>query len=161
MVGVIVVITRADLQVLLSFAFNFGDLLILAGFVSWAVYTAFLRKRPDVHWLTFAFLLAASAVLLNAPAWIVEHNLSSPVQLNWKLVVGALYAGIFPSIISYNLYNRGVEMIGSNRAGAFLHLVPLFGSVLAIGLLDETLELYHLYGFCLIIAGVTLAARRA
>lgn len=161
MVGVLAIITKGDLNTLVNFAFNFGDLLILAGFGSWAVYTVFLRKRPNVHWLTFAFLLAASAVLLNTPAWVVEHVSGNPLQWSWKAVVGSLYAGIFPSIVSYNLYNRGVEMIGSNRAGVFLHLVPLFGSVMAVMLLGEELRLYHFIGFGLIIAGVTLAARRA
>lgn len=160
MIGVLTVITKGDPSTLLNFTFNFGDLLILAGFGSWAIYTVFLRKRPAMHWLTFAFLLAASAVLLNTPGWVVEHMNGTPLQLSWKAVVGALYAGIFPSIISYNLFNRGVEMIGANRAGVFLHLVPLFGSVMAIGLLGETLHLFHLVGFTLIIAGVALAARR-
>lgn len=160
LVGVLAIITKGDPSALVRFAFNFGDLLILAGFGSWAVYTVFLRKRPDIHWLTFAFLLAASAVALNAPAWIVEHVSGNPLQWNFKAVLGLLYAGIFPSIISYNLYNRGVEMIGSNRAGVFLHLVPLFGSVMAIGWLGEALRAYHIFGFLLIIAGVALAARR-
>jgi len=157
--GVIAVITRGDPQALLALRFNFGDLLILAGFGSWALYTVFLRKRPDMHWLTFAFLLAVAAVIFNMPMWIVEHASGNAVSLSWKAVVGALYAGIFPSIISYNLYNRGVELIGPNRAGAFLHLVPLFGSVMAIGLLNEQLALFHLIGFALIISGVALAAR--
>ncbi len=161
MTGVLIVIARGDIHALLGLSFNFGDLLILAGFASWALYTVFLRKGPKVHWLTFATMLAMLGVLFNLPMWMMEHWNGTPIQLSWKSTVGVLYAGIFPSIISYNLYNRGVQMIGSNRAGAFLHLVPLFGSVMAIGLLGETLQPYHIIGFALIISGVALAARRA
>ncbi len=158
--GVLAVITRGDIQSLLKLNFNFGDVLIFLGFISWAVYTVFLRKRPDIHWLTFAFSIAIVAVVLNSPFWMLEHLSGQTLKATWKTVIAILYAGIFPSIISYNLYNRGVQLIGSNRAGAFLHLVPLFGSVMAIGLLGETLRAYHLAGFALIIAGVALAARR-
>lgn len=158
--GVLAVISKGDLDLLLGLNFNYGDILILIGFASWAVYTVFLRKRPDIHWLTFAFCIAFVAVVANAPFWALEHLGGKTLQPTWTTVLAILYAGIFPSIISYNLYNRGVQLIGSNRAGAFLHLVPLFGSIMAIGLLGEQLQLYHLGGFTLIIAGVTLAARR-
>ncbi|MEL7543341.1 MAG: DMT family transporter [Pseudomonadota bacterium] len=161
MAGVVVVVTRGALETLLALAFNVGDLIILAGFVSWSLYTVFLRYRPDVHWLTFAFLLAVAGVILNVPMWVVEHVAFAPFAWSWKGIIAVLYVAIFPSIISYNLYNRGVQLIGANRAGVFLHLVPLFGSVMAIGLLGEQLETYHLTGFALIIAGVVMAARKA
>ncbi|MEO0618475.1 MAG: DMT family transporter [Pseudomonadota bacterium] len=161
MVGVIVVVTRGALGALLELALNIGDLIILAGFVSWSLYTVFLRYRPDAHWLTFAFLLAVAGVVFNVPLWAIEHVAYAPFTWSWKAIIAVLYVAIFPSIVSYNLYNRGVQLIGANRAGVFLHLVPLFGSVMAIGLLGERLETYHLLGFALIIVGVVLAARRA
>ncbi|MGI9384895.1 MAG: EamA family transporter [Methyloligellaceae bacterium] len=76
------------------------------------------------------------------------------------LALAVAYVSVFPSVLAYIFYNRGVELIGGARAGAFMHLIPLFGAVFAIGLLGETLTPYHGVGFALIVAGVMLAARR-
>jgi drug/metabolite transporter (DMT)-like permease len=70
------------------------------------------------------------------------------------------YVAIFPSILSYLCFNRGVELIGANRAAPFFHLIPVFGSVMAIVFLGERLRLFHLAGYALVLVGVFIAARR-
>ena len=71
------------------------------------------------------------------------------------------YVSIFPSLVSFMSWNRGVELIGANRAGALLHLIPLYSAILAGIFLGERLSSFHIVGFALILAGVTLAARKA
>ena len=65
-----------------------------------------------------------------------------------------------PSALAYLCYNRGVELIGANRSAPFYHLIPVFGSVLAIGFLGEEPRLFHLVGYALVLLGVFVAARR-
>jgi drug/metabolite transporter (DMT)-like permease len=159
--GVLVIISKASLAALGNFGFNWGDLIILLNMVMWAVYSACLRLRPPLHWLSFTFVLAVISGLATLPFWILEHAGGHTLQPT-LLTVGALaYVSIFPSLVAYACWNRGVELIGANRAGMFLHLIPLYSAVLAGLLLGESLMLYHVAGFLLILGGVWLAARKA
>lgn len=159
--GVLVIISKASLTTLGSLGFNWGDLIILFNMGMWAVYSACLRLRPALHWLSFTFMLAVISGLATLPFWVLEHA-SGLVLQPTLLTVGALaYVSVFPSLVAYACWNRGVEMIGANRAGVFLHLVPLYSAGLAGLLLSESLMLYHIAGFLLILGGVWLAARKA
>jgi drug/metabolite transporter (DMT)-like permease len=71
------------------------------------------------------------------------------------------YVVIFPSVLAYLFFNRGVELIGANRAGPFFHLIPVFGSAIAIFFLGERPALFHAIGYVLIIAGVVVAQKWA
>lgn len=159
LIGVLTVIARGSWTVLAQLRPNIGDVWILSGFAFWAIYTTFLRKRPAIHVLTFAFLTAIVASIANLPVFIWEHLNRAQLQATWQTIAAVAYVSIFPSVLSYVFYGRGVELIGPNRAGVFLHLVPLFGSGLAILFLGERLMTFHLFGFALIITGVALAAR--
>lgn len=159
--GVLVIIARGDLDVLLALQLNEGDAWLFAAFTGWAIYTAFLRQRPDVHMFSFlaaTFLIGAA---VNTPFFVAEHLSGWRLQPTRSTVLAVLYVAVFPSVVAQIFYNRGVELIGGNRAGTFIYLVPLFGALLAIGLLGETLEAYHVAGVALILPGIMLAARRA
>jgi drug/metabolite transporter (DMT)-like permease len=113
-----------------------------------------------VHWLTFIFMLAAFSAVEGAPIMFWELTSGQRFELSW-LVVGAIaYVAIFPSILAYGAWNRGVALIGGNRSAPFLHLTPLYSAVLAVVLLGERIRLYHIVGFALILIGVYLASRR-
>jgi drug/metabolite transporter (DMT)-like permease len=158
--GVLVIITRADIHVLAALEFNWGDLLVLIAMVGWAIYCACLRIRPRIHWLSFNFLFSAISAAATLPffAWEVSSGFAFQTTL---LTIGALvYVAIVPSIIAMIAWNRGIELIGANRAGVFLHLVPLFSVALAGLFLGEALMAYHVVGLLLILAGVWLAGRR-
>ena len=71
------------------------------------------------------------------------------------------YVVIFPSTLAYLFFNRGLALIGPNRAAPFFHLVPVFGSAMAILLLGEQLRLFHLVGYALVLAGVVIASRQS
>jgi drug/metabolite transporter (DMT)-like permease len=158
--GVLIVVSRGDIASLGNLSLNIGDLYILAAFVIWAFYTVMLRLRPDIHnlsLLAMSFLLAAIA---NMPFMLLEMWAGRNVQLSPQSISGLIYVIIFPSLIAYLFYNRGIELIGANRGGAFLHVVPLFGALMAVFFLGERLEPFHIMGFVAIITGVVMTTRK-
>ena len=159
--GVIAVLTKGDPALLTSFQLNEGDLWVLVAMTVWAVYTALLRETPRIHWLSFAAVTFGVAALLNIPLFIGEMLAGKYIQPTLGALVGIAYVSTMPSVVAQICYIRGVELIGGSRAGVFMHLIPLFGAVLAILFLGEHLYLYHLAGFALILTGVWLASRRS
>jgi len=158
--GVLAIISRLDPAILQSLSFNQGDLIIVLNMGLWAIYSACLRLRPPIALTTFLFTLSVPAALVTAPAAWLEYVGGMPLQADFQTIGALLYAAIVSSILSYVCWGRGVEALGVTRAGAFLHLVPLFAALLATSLLGEQLGAHHLIGFALILAGVTMAVRR-
>ncbi|TSA45893.1 MAG: EamA/RhaT family transporter, partial [Deltaproteobacteria bacterium] len=161
--GVVGIVSRGDLSVLAHLDFNYGDLLLVGGACTWALYTVLLRWRPDGI-DTLAFLGAAvvgGIVLLMLPLYLIE--LASGRVAVWNAATGAgmVYFAVFPSILAYLFWNRGVQQVGANRAGLFLYLVPVFGILLAITFLGERLHLFHLVGAALIFTGITISTSGA
>jgi drug/metabolite transporter (DMT)-like permease len=158
--GVLVIIAHGQFETLASLAFNWGDVIIVLNLVVIAIYAACFRLRPPIHWLSFLFVLAVISTLGTAP-FALQEWLAGAVYHATALTVGAVaYVAIFPSVLAFAAWNRGIELIGANRAGPFLHLVPLYSVVLASTLLGERLAAYHVAGFALILLGVWLASGR-
>lgn len=158
--GVLLIVARGQLTTLLELNLNIGDLIALFNMALWGVYSASVRKRPRIHWLSFTFMLATISVAVMAPFFLWEHLSGIQLQPTWATLGALAYAGFFPSLMAIICWNRGVEMIGSNRAGATMHLMAIFGALLAWMLLGERLYSFHLAGFGLILAGVWLTARK-
>ncbi|HEV7370912.1 DMT family transporter [Arenibaculum sp.] len=158
--GVGVIVARGDWGTLAGLAFNRGDLWILAAVVSYALYTALLRRRPVVHPLSLlagTFGLGA-VMLLPLLAWEMASGRVMPAT---PAAFGAVaYVAVFPSVLAYFCFNRTVELIGANRTGLSVHLMPVFGTLMAIAFLGESLRWYHGAGVALIAAGIVLAGRR-
>ena len=161
LIGVLWVISAGDMTRLQSLSLNPGDLIILFAFATWAIYTIYLRKRPDIHWTSFILMLSLIAALVNIPFWIFEHFTMRQIEPTMTTLLTVSYVAIFPSVLALIFFNRSVELIGANRTGVFIHLVPLFGTILAIAVLGEELKPFHIIGFALIITGVIFAARKA
>lgn len=159
--GVLAILTKASSDVLTTFELNEGDLWVLAAMFVWAVYTALLRKQPRMHWLSFAAICICIAAVINFPFFIGEYLYGKRIEPTLNAFLAIAYVSTLPSVVAQIFYIRGVELIGGNRAGVFMHLIPFFGAILAITMLGETLQLYHLGGFALILCGVWLASRRA
>ena len=159
--GVLGIITKGDLDVLHTLAFNIGDLLLLTGMATNGIYTALLRDRPVIHWLSFLFMLFLVSALVVLPFLMWEIATGARMEVTSFTLAALAYVAIFPSVVAYICLTRGVELIGANRSGIFLHMIPLFGALLAIGLLGEPLRVYHVVGFALILCGVALASRKA
>lgn len=158
--GVLAIIAKGDPSALGALQFNWGDLIIVFNMTLWGVYSACLRLRRKVHWQTFIVVLGVLSALFTLPFFIAEHASGYRLQPT-LLTFGAIaYVAIFPSLVAYAAWNKGVDLIGANRAGAMLHLVAIYSAVLAGVLLGERLMPYHLVGFVLILGGVWLAARK-
>jgi drug/metabolite transporter (DMT)-like permease len=159
--GVLTILTRGDAGVLASFSLNKGDLIVLAGMVFWAAYTVFLRmKPPELGGLAMLACCSVVGVLLLAPLFAIEMVFfGGHVEMRPATFAAILYVAIFPSFVGYVFWNRAVAEVGSNVAGIFMHLMPVFGSLLAWIFLGERIQLFHLVGIALILGGITLTTR--
>lgn len=160
LIGVLIVVGKGDAAALTSLGFNRGDLIFLAAMAIASVYAAYMRKKPKVHPLSFAFVTFAIAGLVNAPVAAAELALGGHVVWSWRTIAALVYVAIVPSVIAYLCFNRGLEILGGARAGVFLHLIPLFTSLLAIAFLGEQPQPYHAAGFALILAGIWVTTRK-
>jgi drug/metabolite transporter (DMT)-like permease len=161
LLGVLVILLRGDLSALAAIQFNRGDLMFAGALLVFGLYSALMSRRPRVHQLSLiSFCTAAGAVLL-APLAAWEYATGSVFRLNLESLLTLAYVIVFASTLAYLFFNRGISLIGPNRAAPFLHLVPVFGSALAILLLGETPEPFHLIGYVLVLAGVIIAARQS
>jgi drug/metabolite transporter (DMT)-like permease len=158
-VGVLVIIARGRLSNLQHLLINWGDIIIVFNMIVFAVYAVYLRKRPLMHWLSFIFIFGAVSALATLPFMILEMAAGIMFKPSWLTAFAIGYVSIFPSLLAFAAWNRGVQLIGANRSGPFVHLVPVFTAILGSLLLNEQLSTFHIFGFALIIAGVWIAAR--
>lgn len=158
MTGVLVLISRGQFEVLTGFAFNQGDLWIFLAMLSWSFYTITLRWRPTaLDGLTFFGFSVLVGVLVLFPLMLWEQGGEFVIPTTEPFLLTVLYMAIFPSILAFLFWNLGVERLGAATAGLFLHLMPMFGLLLATVFLGESLGLYHLAGILLIFAGLYIA----
>ena len=159
--GVLTIILRGDLAALAGIHMNIGDIMLAGALLSFGLYSALMTRRPVIHQLSLiAFTMACGALLL-LPLSIWEFTSGVTLKFDTITIVTLIYVVIFPSTLAYLFFNRGIAMIGPNRAAPFFHLVPVFGSAMAIVLLGEEPRLFHLIGYVLVLAGVVIASRRA
>ncbi|MFS2011809.1 DMT family transporter [Azospirillum sp. CT11-132] len=160
LVGATTLISHGDPATLLGLELNAGDVWMLAAVVIYAAYTTLLRRRPAIHGLSFVVVTFAIGAVELLPFYIWESLSGHPVQASGITLLAVGYTVLFPSIAAYLCFNRAVELLGPNTAGLAIHLVPVFGSLLAILFLGEQPHLYHGVGIALIAAGIVLATRR-
>jgi drug/metabolite transporter (DMT)-like permease len=158
--GAMTIISQGDAAILRNLSFNRGDLLVFAAVVGYAVYSVMLRKRPHVHALSLITATFWLGMLMIFPLYLWEASMVPPLQLTSRSLLAIAYVALFPSVLSYLCYNRGVALIGANRAGLFIHLMPVFGSLMAILFLGETFAWFHGAGIVLIGTGILLATFR-
>lgn len=159
LVGVLTIVARGELQALVALRLNLGDALILLAGLLWAIYAVCLRKRPAVHPLSFLAATVVIGVVAITPFYLVELSRGHLIVQATESWLTIAYVCLFPSLIAYLFYNRGVELIGSARTGQYLNLTPLFGAILSVLVLNERLGVYHVIGVILIAAGIVLAER--
>jgi drug/metabolite transporter (DMT)-like permease len=158
--GVLVILLHGDLTALKSIEFNKGDIIFTVALAIFGLYSVLSLKRPQIHGLSFvAFTFGCGAACL-VPLWIWEL-LSRPVmQIDAANLLTLFYVAVFPSTLAYICFNRGVQLIGANRAAPFFHVVPVFGSIMAIIFLGEHPQPFHFLGFALVLTGVFVASRK-
>jgi drug/metabolite transporter (DMT)-like permease len=158
--GAALIIIQGDPALLRTLEFNRGDLLVFVAVALYAGYSVMLRKRPALHPLSFLAATFVLGALMILPLYLHEHFNVRSLTLTGPALLTLAYVMVFPSILSYLFFNRGVELVGANRAGLFMHLMPVFGSILAVIFLGERFRWYHGVGIGLIAVGIWLATRR-
>ena len=152
--GAAAIVLRGSPVMLQQLNFAIGDVLIIAAVVLYSMYSVLLRERPAIHPMAFIAITFSLGALGLLPLYIGELFHSGPMSLDMRVALSIAFVAIFPSIVAYFCWNRGVELIGANRAGLFINLVPVFASILAIVFLGESVFWYHLAGTVLICGGV-------
>jgi len=160
LVGVVVIVTKADLDKLFNLNFNKGDLWMVVAMLSWAIYSALLRKQKfQISQLSLLQMIISSGLILLFPAFLIEMKLGYTVDFNLPFVLTLSYVVLFPGLASFICWIKGIAIIGSNRSGIFLHLMPIFSTILAIIIFKEKFMLFHLFGAIFIITGIFLSSK--
>ncbi len=156
-IGVVVIITRADPDLLLSLSISTGDLWFLAAVPMWAFYSVIIKDKPQ-GLSSRAMMLAITGVgtLMMLPLYLWELNRLGGIPINVSTVVSIAYVSVFASVLAYFAWNKGVGDVGAIKAGPFLHLMPVFSALLAMTFLGERLEPFHFPGIALIMLGIAL-----
>jgi drug/metabolite transporter (DMT)-like permease len=159
--GVVAIVARGDWGRLTALTLNPGDLWVLGAVAAWAMYTVLLRWRPaELSSEAFTGALILAGVVALAPLYAWDYAMGARTLWRASTVAAVAYFAVFPSVLAYFFWNAAVARLGANRAGAFLHLVPLFGTVLSVMFLGERLAGYHYAGAVLIFGGIYVASRR-
>jgi len=160
--GVLTIVAQGDLEALLRLRLNPGDLWVLAAMLCWAVYTICLRWRPpELSSRAFTGAVIALGLTLLLPVFLWDYGAGSRTHWNAATLSAVAYFAIFPSVLAYFFWNAAVARVGGERAGTFIHLMPVFGAVLASVFLGEALLWYHFVGALLIFSGIFAASRLA
>jgi drug/metabolite transporter (DMT)-like permease len=158
--GVLMILLQGDLTTLKNIEFNRGDLIFILALLMFGLYSVLSLKRPEIHGLSFVgFTFGAGAACL-IPLFIWELLARPPIELDTANLLTLFYVAVFPSTVAYLCFNRGVQLVGANRAAPVFHMIPVFGAVMAFVFLGERPQLFHTIGFVLVLTGVFVASRK-
>ncbi len=159
--GVVLIIAHGKIDYLLNLSFNPGDLLVFVAAFIWALYSSNLRNYPkELHPFAYQSGIVVSGLLILTPFYLVELIYAGGFTANVASVSTILYIALFASVLAFIFWNRAVRTIGANRAGPFIHLMPVFSTILAVLFLGETIQFYHLQGIGLIFTGIAMTTLR-
>ncbi len=161
LIGVAVIASHGSLETLLQLSFNRGDVWNLTAIFIYGIYAAMFRRRPVAHPLSFLVAAMGIGSMMILPFYLWETLEGGRITGSPTALLGMAYIAVFPSFIAYLFFNRGIELIGAGRAAQSWHLMPLFGSILAVLFLGETFYAYHAIGIALIAAGIVLASLKS
>ena len=156
--GILSIITKLNLEIILSLNFNKGDLIMIGGVISWGLYSSFLKRKTfTLPLLTLVHVLCSLGLIFIFPQFIYEFSQGKVINFDLELFYILIFLALFPSIGSYYCWAGAVSIIGANRAGIFLSLIPLFSTIMAIFFYKEQFQFFHLIGAILIILGLFLS----
>jgi drug/metabolite transporter (DMT)-like permease len=160
--GVITIITKLDFAKLISLDLNKGDLWLLIAMLSWAIYSTMLKThKTGLKYLSFMSVIVSIGLFFLFPQFLFELNNHQIIKLNIAVFLITIYVVLFAGLGSYILWNKAVIIVGPNKAGIFLHLMPVFSSFMAIFLLNERLMNFHIIGAIIIIIGIYLSSKKS
>ena len=161
LIGVIFIITKADLNLIKNLDFNKGDLSMIVAMFAWAVYSALLKKKKyEISQLALLQVVIILGLIFLIPIYFIEMNLGHIIVLGLPFYLTLSYVVIFPGLLAFFFWIKGISIIGANRAGVFLHLMPIFGAIMAMIIFDEKFMYYHLLGAIFILTGITLSNKK-
>src|SRR5271170_859125 len=144
LLGVIAIVSGGQLGSLAGFGVNRGDLMMLTSIGLWSAYTALLRRKPEgLPPMAFLAVLMGMGSLLELPFYLLERALGGAIEPSAGNLLAILYVAIFPAVIALHFWNRAVAALGANRASPLVHLMPVFGTVLAVIFLGERFDAHH------------------
>ena len=159
--GVIFIITKADLQIIKNLDFNKGDLSMVVAMFSWAVYSALLKsKKYEISQFALLEVVIITGLIFLTPIYFIEMYLGNVIVLGMPFILTLTYVVFFPGLASFIFWIKGISIIGANRAGVFLHLMPIFGAIMAMIIFNEKFMYYHILGAIFIVAGITLSNKK-
>ncbi len=159
--GVIFIITKADLEIIKNLDFNKGDLSMVVAMFSWAVYSALLKsKKYELSQFALLEVVIITGLIFLTPIYFIEMYLGNVIVLGIPFVLTLTYVVFFPGLASFIFWIKGISIIGANRAGVFLHLMPIFGAIMAMIIFNEKFMYFHIFGAIFIIAGITLSNKK-
>ena len=160
--GVLFIITKADIELLKNLNFNRGDLVMVIAMLSWATYSALLKKKKyELSQISLLQVVISFGVVFLIPLYIIDMNMGNLIKLEKPFFLTLIYVVLFPGLASFFFWIKGVALIGANRAGIFLHLMPILGAVMAMIIFDEKIMFYHFLGAIFIVAGITFSNRKS
>tara|TARA_A100001011_G_scaffold398328_1_gene502352 strand:- start:11731 stop:12618 length:888 start_codon:yes stop_codon:yes gene_type:complete len=161
LMGVISIITKLDLSLLLSLKLNKGDLWMLVAMISWTTYSLLLgKKKVKLEPFIFLQTIIIIGLLFLLPMYIAEVLVGKKITLNFPVIMTIGYVVFFAGIGAYTFWNAAIKLIGPSRSGVFLHLMPIFSSLMAVFLLGEQFSFHHIVGTLLIISGILLSSKK-
>jgi drug/metabolite transporter (DMT)-like permease len=160
-IGVILIITKADLELLKNLDFNKGDLTMVMAMFSWATYSALLKKKKhELSQLTLLQVIISFGLIFLIPVYIIEFKMGYLIKLNTSFILVLAYVVLFPGLASFIFWIKGISLIGPNRSGVFLHLMPILSAIMAMIIFDEKFMFYHFLGAIFILTGIILSNRK-
>ena len=159
--GVIFIITKLDIALIKNLDFNKGDLTMVIAMFAWALYSSLLKKKKyEISQISLLQVVIITGLVFLTPIYIIEMQLGYLINLGTPFYLTLTYVVLFPGLASFFFWIKGISIIGANRAGAFLHLMPIFGAIMAMIIFDEKFMFYHILGAIFIVAGITLSNKK-
>ena len=160
-VGVIIIITKANFEILKNLNFNKGDITMVIAMFSWALYSTLLKKQKyEISQLSLLQVVMSFGLAFLIPIYFIEYQLGFRITLDKPFILILSYVVLLPGLASFILWIKGISMIGANRSGVFLHLMPILSAIMAMIIFNEKFMFYHMLGACFIFTGILLSNKK-
>ncbi len=160
--GVIIIITKANFEILKSLNFNKGDITMVLAMFSWALYSTLLkRQKYELSQISLLQVVISFGLIFLIPIYFIEYQIGFRINIDTPFILILSYVVLFPGLASFILWIKGIALIGANRSGVFLHLMPIISALMAMIIFDEKFMFYHILGACFIISGILLSNKKS
>ena len=161
LLGVIIIITKADLEILLSLRFTTGDLWMLGASMGWALYSIYLFNwKSNLSVFERFTLISLFGAVSLFPFYVAEEMYLSSTEFNRNFFIWTFFAAISPGIIAFSLYTYAQKYLGATTTGLTLYLFTVYGAFYGIVFFNENLEIYHYVSTILVFLGIYLVKKK-